>query len=101
MIDPAMDDDRELTAEEMAAIEDFTDRFCQGLSDLVRQAAPSANKILRQRIDFKDYTDSVHLASKFFIHNIEFLKLKFRHGHFTYKRVRARARERLLNTTLP
>ena len=65
MIDPAMDDDRELTAEEMAAIEDFTDRFCQGLSDLVRQAAPSANKILRQRIDFKDYTDSVHLASKF------------------------------------
>ena len=65
MIDPAMDTERELTAEEMAAIEDFTDRFCQGLSDLVRQAAPSANKILRQRIDFQDYIESVHLASKF------------------------------------
>ena len=64
MVDPAMDVDHEVTQEEMDTIEVFIYKFCDGLTNLVRNAAPTAQSILRQRVDYLTSFESVNDASK-------------------------------------
>ena len=64
LVDPACDGDHELTAEEQATIDEFIDRFCDGLTSLVRQASSTASRILCQKINYSDSFDSVNQACR-------------------------------------
>ena len=72
LVDPACDLDHDLTQEEMATIEEFIDRFCDGLTSLVRQASSTASRILRQKVNYEDAFDSVNQACRWlWNHNYE------------------------------
>ena len=65
LVDPASDSEHDLTQEEMATIEEFIYRFCDGLTSLVRTASSTSQRILHQKVDYKTSFDSVNQACKY------------------------------------
>lgn len=64
LVNPTWDTDHDLTQEEMEAISLFVDRFCDGLTNLVRNASSTALSILRQKVDYADQFESINVACK-------------------------------------